>query len=97
MSLFSGLRDKIGGSAHDVMKYLDPLGYEVQERFTYRPREERAKAEKDRIEARAAMARAEAEAIQRAGVKNVLAQRALQRNSLFTGGGNSGGRSTLGV
>lgn len=97
MSLFSSLRDKIGGSAHDAMKYLDPLGYEVQERFTYRPKEKREQAVKDREAARAALARAEAEAIQRAGVKNVLAQRALQRNSLFTSGGDSGGRSTLGV
>jgi hypothetical protein len=47
---------------------------------------------------RAEIDKAEAQAIQRAGIKGVLAQRALRKNSLFTGGGDSGGgRSTLGV
>ena len=43
-------------------------------------RSARKKAERDREEMRAALARAEAEAIQRAGAKNVLAQRALRKN-----------------
>lgn len=61
-------------------------------------RSARKDAQRDREAMRAAVDRAEAEAIQRAGARNVLAQRALRKNSLFTGGGDSGGgRSTLGV
>jgi hypothetical protein len=52
---------------------------------------------RDRASMDAQVRAADAEAIQRAGKRNVMAQRALRKNSLFTGGGDAGGATTLGV
>lgn len=55
-----------------------------------------AKRERGAMEAQ--VRAADSEAIQRAGKRNVMAQRALKKNSLFTGGGDAGaGATTLGV
>jgi hypothetical protein len=55
-------------------------------------------AKRDRAGMDTQVRAADAEAIQRAGKRNVMAQRALRKNSLFTGGGDAGaGATTLGV
>ena len=51
---------------------------------------ERARAESDRL-------KAETDAANRASGQTQMARRALAKNSLFTGGGTEGGKTTLGV
>jgi hypothetical protein len=95
-----GLFDEVanlGGTLLEPFATVTGASY-LRDKLVRDPRMARKQAEADRQALREEISKAEALAIQRAGIKGVLAQRALAKNSLFTGGGDSGGgRQTLGV